>query len=95
MMKEKRLALNGVTGQLRNTSIAYLQAYLTLLVLLHHSGSAYSMDTPLEPVTKMLSPIIILSYAAAPRNDTSPLVLGASLLRYSIGRYTVLVLPQF
>jgi hypothetical protein len=51
----------------RNASIAYLQAFVTLLVLLHHSVIAYSMDTPL-PTTTFLQPPLL--WRAFPIVDT-------------------------
>ena len=50
--------INQTVVKVRNVSIAYLQGFVILLVLLHHSVIAYSIDTPF-PTTTFLQPPLL------------------------------------
>ena len=50
--------INQSVVKVRNVSIAYLQGFVILLVLLHHSVIAYSIDTPF-PTTTFLQPPLL------------------------------------
>lgn len=50
--------INQSVVEVRNFSIAYLQGFVILLVLLHHSVIAYSIDTPWPTTSFLQSPLL-------------------------------------